>query len=98
MAGTLLSRDVANDALAIALPAAAALLLAVITSDLPFRRRRSSALSPEMWAGVAAGLVALGAHSGFDVLWHIPVIPLTAAELVRLVSQHHQSQPAKEQS
>ena len=61
-------------------------------------RGRSFAPSTEIWAGVAAALAALAVHSGFDFLWHIPVIPLTAAVLVGLVSQHQQSTPEKEQS
>jgi O-antigen ligase len=61
-------------------------------------RGRSSAPSPPVWAGVTAGLVALGIHSGFDFLWHIPVIPLTAAVLVGIVSPHYQYNPDKAQT
>jgi len=34
------------------------------------------------WAGAVAAIAALAVHSGFDFLWHIPAIPLTAAALV----------------
>jgi hypothetical protein len=38
------------------------------------------------WAGAAAGLVVLLVHSGFDFLWHLPVIVLTAGLLAGLAS------------
>ncbi|XVS63604.1 O-antigen ligase family protein [Actinosynnema sp. CA-299493] len=45
---------------------------------------RGRAGSP--WAGAAAGLVVLLVHSGFDFLWHLPVIVLTAGLLAGLAS------------
>lgn len=45
-----------------------------------WRRRRRP--KPMAAAGCIAALVALGVHSATDYLWHIPVIPLTAAVLV----------------
>jgi hypothetical protein len=44
------------------------------------------AVSRAVWAGVVAGLGGLALHSGFDVVWHLPVIPLTAAVLVGVVT------------
>jgi len=40
-----------------------------------------------VWAGVVAGTVALAVHSGFDFVWHLPAIPLTAAALIGLVTR-----------
>ncbi|MEU4444193.1 O-antigen ligase family protein [Actinosynnema sp. NPDC050801] len=37
-----------------------------------------------LWAGAAAALVVLLVHSGFDFLWHLPVIVLTAGLLAGL--------------
>ncbi|MFD0202060.1 MULTISPECIES: O-antigen ligase family protein [Saccharothrix] len=39
-----------------------------------------------VWAGAAAALVVLLVHSGFDFLWHLPVIVVTAGLLVGLAS------------
>ena len=47
---------------------------------------RDATLSPQLWAGVAAGLVALAVHSGLDFLWHIPAIPVVGALLVSLIT------------
>jgi O-antigen ligase len=38
------------------------------------------------WAGAVAALAALAVHSALDFIWHMPVIPLTAAAFVGLVS------------
>ena len=48
--------------------------------------RAGRAIPPKagLWAGAAAGLVALAVHSAFDFLWHVPAIPLAAAALVGL--------------
>lgn len=48
------------------------------------RAGRATAPSPQLWAGGAAGLVALLVHSGFDFLWHVPALPLAGALLVGL--------------
>lgn len=56
------------------------LLLAGIASAVA--RGRRWAPSRQLWAGTVAGLVAFALHSGADFLWHIPVIPLTAALLI----------------
>ena len=50
------------------------------------RRGRAVAPSPVVWAGVAAGLVALGVHGLFDFGWHLPAVPLTGAVLVGIVT------------
>jgi O-Antigen ligase len=59
-------------------------LLAAITRTVWHGRDATS--SPQLWAGVAAGLVALAVHSGLDFLWHIPAIPVVGALLVSLVT------------
>ena len=45
---------------------------------------RASAPSLGLWAGAAAGLVALAVHSAFDFLWHVPALPLAGALLAGL--------------
>jgi len=45
---------------------------------------RANAPSQEHWVGAAAGLGALGVHSAFDFLWHVPALPLAAALLIGL--------------
>lgn len=47
---------------------------------LPHDHRHSS------WLGGVAGLAGLLLHSGLDFLWHIPVVPVTAAIVVAIVS------------
>jgi O-Antigen ligase len=59
-------------------------LLAAITRMV--WQGRAAAPSPRLWAGVAAGLVALAVHSGLDFLWHIPAIPLLGALLISLTT------------
>jgi O-antigen ligase len=59
-------------------------LLAAITRTV--WQGRAAAPSPQLWAGVAAGLVALAVHSGLDFLWHIPAIPLLGALLIGLTT------------
>jgi O-antigen ligase len=59
-------------------------LLAAITRTV--WQSRAAAPSPQLWAGVAAGLVALAVHSGLDFLWHIPAIPLLGALLIGLTT------------
>jgi hypothetical protein len=50
-----------------------------------------------LWAGAAAALVVLLVHSGFDFLWHLPVIVLTAGLLTGLAAAPvHHSLPAAE--
>ena len=59
-------------------------LLAAVARTV-HRGRRSDELRP-VWAGVAAGLVALGVHGLFDFGWHLPAIALTGALLVGIVT------------
>ncbi|GAA0240595.1 hypothetical protein GCM10010492_44690 [Saccharothrix mutabilis subsp. mutabilis] len=66
---------------AIGLGLVACLLVAVV---LTVRRR---AAGP--WAGAVAALAALVVHSGFDFLWHLPVVLLTAGLLVGLAAPPH---------
>jgi len=42
--------------------------------------------SSPLAAGAVAGLVALAVHSGFDFLWHIPVLPLLGGLLIGLAA------------
>jgi O-antigen ligase len=56
------------------------LCLLVAVAITVWRGRRESAL----WAGSVAGLTVLIVHSGFDFLWHVPAILLTAGLLVGL--------------
>jgi O-antigen ligase len=55
------------------------LLVAIV---LTLRRARTGVL----WAGCVAGLAALAVHSGFDFLWHIPAVLLTAGMLTGLAT------------
>ena len=47
-----------------------------------------------LWAGAAAALVVLLVHSGFDFLWHLPVIVLTAGVLTGLAAPPANPEPA----
>jgi hypothetical protein len=48
---------------------------------------------PEWGAAVIAAVAALGVHSALDFLWHLPVLPLTAAALLGVaVSPHWQGE------
>jgi O-antigen ligase len=58
-------------------------LLAAITRTVWHGR---TATPSQLWAGVAAGLVALAVHSGLDFLWHVPAIPLLSALLIGLTT------------
>jgi O-antigen ligase len=49
-------------------------------------RGSSGPTSPGTWAGAVAGLAALAVASGFDFLWHLPVIPVVGALLAGLSS------------
>ena len=48
---------------------------------------------PGTRAGAIGGLAAFAAHSGFDFLWHIPVLPLVAAMLVGLAGPGTTEEP-----
>jgi len=52
---------------------------AAATARTVLRRRRRAGGA---WAGSVAALVAFAAHSGFDFLWQVPVLPLAAAVLL----------------
>lgn len=39
-----------------------------------------------LWAGASAGLVALAVHSGFDLLWHVPIVPLLGSVLAGIAA------------
>lgn len=57
------------------------LLVAVV---LTVRRR-----APGPWAGAVAALAVLVVHSGFDFLWHLPVVLLTAGLFAGLAAPPH---------
>ncbi|MDQ4132340.1 MAG: O-antigen ligase family protein, partial [Actinomycetota bacterium] len=86
--GTLVARYAHNEYLQMLaeLGVAGLVLVAGLIAALALMvwRGRSSAPSPELWAGVVAGLTALAFHSAFDFLWHIPVIPIVAVVLAGL--------------
>lgn len=70
--------------LAVDLGAIGLLLLAALAAaaaTLAWRGRRYPQ-PPGVRAGAIGGLAAFSAHSAFDFLWHIPVLPLVAAILV----------------
>jgi hypothetical protein len=48
-------------------------------------RARPTGSSGATWAGVVAAAVAFAVHSGFDFVWHLPVIVLTVTLLVGTV-------------
>jgi hypothetical protein len=62
------------------------------------RRAWRSRSRTAAWAGPAAALLALAVHSGFDFLWHIPLIVVLMGVLIGLVTSPDptsQSQPAQ---
>lgn len=70
------------------------LLLALVALAVEVWRGRTRT---PLWAGAAAALVGLLVHSGFDFLWHLPVIVLTAGLLTGLAaSPLHHYRPAAE--
>jgi O-antigen ligase len=58
------------------------LLLAGLGAVALAIRRGRHVVGINATAGGVAALVVLAAHSSFDFLWHIPLIPLTAAVIV----------------
>lgn len=48
---------------------------------------------PGIRAGAIGGLAAFAAHSGFDFLWHIPVLPFVAALLLGLAGPGTTEEP-----
>jgi hypothetical protein len=68
------------------LGAIGALLLAALVAAIGVSVRRGHAYPhrPGVRAGAIAGLAAFAAHSGFDFLWHIAVLPLLAGLLIGL--------------
>ncbi|MCU1426101.1 MAG: hypothetical protein JWL83_101 [Actinomycetia bacterium] len=67
---------------AIGLAIALAGLAAVVVTLWSARRSIDTAYR----AGITAALVAFAAQSATDFLWHVPIVPLTAAVLVGLLS------------
>jgi hypothetical protein len=63
----------------LAMLVASLLLLAALLWRRP--RPRSNVVRRAAWAGPAAGLAALAVHSGFDFLWHIPLLVVLGAVL-----------------
>jgi hypothetical protein len=58
------------------------LLLAGLGAVALAIRRARHVVAINATAGAVAALVALAAHSAFDFLWHVPLIPLIAAVIV----------------
>jgi O-antigen ligase len=58
-------------------------LLATVLATIAWLlgRARATAESPQVWAAITAALAALAVHSSLDFLWHLPLLPLTAAAL-----------------
>jgi hypothetical protein len=52
----------------------------------PADRRSPVQVSTALRAGAVAGLVGLAVHSGFDFLWHVPVVLMIAAVAVGIAS------------
>jgi len=74
-----------------------ALLAAVLGAVVLFTRGgRRYPQTPGVRAGAIGGLLAFAAHSGFDFLWHIPVLPLVAALLVGLAGPGATEEPIPE--
>ena len=64
-----------------------ALLLAALVAVAQLVARSAAAVRERaLWAGAAAGLVALAVGSAFDFLWHVPAVPLVGALLVGLMA------------
>ncbi|GIH17964.1 O-antigen ligase family protein [Rugosimonospora africana] len=64
-----------------------ALLLALLGAIVfTVRRGRAFPHRPGVRAGAVAALAALAAHSGFDFLWHVAVLPLCAGLFLGLAS------------
>jgi O-antigen ligase len=61
-------------------------LLVLVLAALAYAiyRGRPGTRPAPLWAGAAAAFAAIVVHSGFDFLWQLPVIPLTAALLAGL--------------
>ncbi|HEU5002210.1 MAG TPA: O-antigen ligase family protein [Actinomycetota bacterium] len=62
------------------------LLVLLVSAAGQVARGRRLVPSRALWAGAVAGLAAFALHSGADFLWHIPVIPLTAALLIGITA------------
>lgn len=62
------------------------LLALLVAAVVLLRRSRRGAEPAGLWAGASAGLAAMAFHGGFDFVWHVPVIPLTAAVLLALAA------------
>jgi O-antigen ligase len=57
------------------------------------RRAWRSRSRTAAWAGPAAALLALAIHSGFDFLWHIPLIVVLMGVLIGLVTSPDPTSP-----
>jgi hypothetical protein len=68
------------------------LLVVLLALAVTVWRGRAGASRP-LWAGAAAALVVLLVHSGFDFLWHLPVVVLTAGLLTGLAAPAFERAP-----
>lgn len=64
----------------------AALAAVIALAGVRVLARARSSSSSATWAGCVSGLVAFAVHSGFDFLWHIPVVVVLAAVLFGLAT------------
>ena len=62
------------------------LLAALVAVGQLVARSAPAVQGRAVWAGAAAGLVALAVGSAFDFLWHVPAVPLAGAVLVGLMT------------
>jgi hypothetical protein len=60
--------------------------VAAVAAFAVCRRAWRSRSRAAAWCGPAAGLLALAVHSGFDFLWHIPLIVVLVGVLIGLVT------------
>ena len=72
----------------------ALLLLAAAAAARALWLARRRVLPAGAWAGAVAGLAAIAVHSGFDFLWHVPVIPLIGALLAGLATPNPEESTA----
>lgn len=73
---------------------AAVLALGLVGTALAVWRARTR-VDRFVWAGTAAGLVAIAVHGSLDFVWHVPVVPLTGAVLAGLALGRKGSRSAR---
>lgn len=71
-------------------------LLLLVAVVVFVRRGRRYTEPPTLWAGAVAAVAVLLVHSGFDFLWHIPVILLAAGLFIGLAGPSVVDGPTKD--